>query len=164
MLYEFIKSPNFWKGRRGFKPEAIVIHITEGTASSTIDWFTRIESQVSSHYLITRSGKVYQFVKEEDTAWHAGKVVQASWKLLKQGVNPNLYTIGIELEGFDDQKPTFIQALMTSAIISIICQKWKIPLDDQHIIPHRWIRRDKKCPGKGIDVKALVYLAKIIKN
>ncbi|RLG70037.1 MAG: N-acetylmuramoyl-L-alanine amidase, partial [Candidatus Iainarchaeum archaeon] len=103
MFYEFIKSPNFWKGRRGFKPEAIVIHITEGTASSTIDWFTRIESQVSSHYLIDRSGKVYQFVKEEDTAWHAGKVVQASWKLLKQGVNPNFYTIGIELEGFDDQ-------------------------------------------------------------
>lgn len=53
--------------------------------------------QVSAHVLIERDGKVTQFVSFDARAWHAGA---SSY----QGVdNCNDYSIGIELEGTDDQ-------------------------------------------------------------
>nr|WP_072774986.1 N-acetylmuramoyl-L-alanine amidase [Desulfitobacterium chlororespirans] len=30
-------------------------------------------SQVSSHYLVLKDGRILQLVKDEDTAWHAGQ-------------------------------------------------------------------------------------------
>lgn len=53
--------------------------------------------QVSAHVLIERDGEVTQFVSFDARAWHAGA---SSY----QGVdNCNDYSIGIELEGTDDQ-------------------------------------------------------------
>jgi len=162
MIYEFIKTENYEKGRKGFKPRAIVIHITEGSASACTDWFLRQESQVSTHYLVTRKGKIIQFVEEKNTAWHAGRVFRPRWKLLRKGINPNYYTIGIELEGFDDQEPTFIQTIVTAVLIAVIAERWKIPLDENHVIGHNQINAKKKCPGKGINPSALAWLAKVI--
>jgi N-acetylmuramoyl-L-alanine amidase len=34
-----IPSPNYTKGRAGYKPVAIVIHIMEGTLNGTDSWF-----------------------------------------------------------------------------------------------------------------------------
>lgn len=162
MIYEFIKTGNYWEGRGGLTPEAIVIHITDGPASACIDWFLRPESQVSAHYLVTRKGRVYQFVKERDSAWHAGRVVKPRWRLLREGVNPNYYTIGIEMEGWDEEKPTFIQTVVTAILIGVIAKRWKIPLDKDHVIGHNQIDRRKACPGRNIDPSALAWLAKII--
>ncbi len=51
--------------------------------------------EVSAHCLITRSGRVKQYVSFLDRAWHAGR---SSY----QGItNCNDYSIGIELEGSD---------------------------------------------------------------
>src|SRR5258708_18197834 len=41
-------------------------------------------------------------MKEEDTAFHAGVLVNPTWTLLRPGVNPNSYTIGVEHEGKPD--------------------------------------------------------------
>ncbi len=164
MIYEFIKTENYWVGRGKYRPEAIVIHITCGPASACIDWFLRQESQVSAHYLVCRNGKIVQFVREEDTAWHAGKVVNPTWRLLREGVNPNLYTIGIEMEGWEDQKPTFIQTIVCAVLIGVIAKRWGIPLDKDHVIGHREIDARKNCPGKNISPSALAWLAKVIRK
>ena len=68
-----------------------------------LDWslhpyFKEIEGMcVSAHLLILRSGEVIQFVNFNDRAWHAGRS-----QYLGQ-VECNDYSIGIELEGSDDQ-------------------------------------------------------------
>ena len=93
-------APNFWSGRKGFRPEAVVIHIMEGTLPGTDSWFASSSSQVSAHYGVGKSGEIHQYVKEGDTAWHAGRVDRPTWKLLKPDINPNLYTIGVEQEGY----------------------------------------------------------------
>ena len=93
------KSPNFWVGRKGYRPEAIVIHIMDGTLIGTDSWFANHTSQVSAHYGIGKSGEIHQYVQENDTAWHAGRVDAPVWKLIRPNLNPNLYTIGIEHEG-----------------------------------------------------------------
>ncbi len=87
------ESPNKQIGRRGFKPEAIVIHITQGNFSGANSWLRNPKSQVSCHFLTKRDGYIEQIVAVENTAWHAGIVKNAKWSLLKDGVNPNLYTI-----------------------------------------------------------------------
>lgn len=142
-------SPNFWQGRRGQKPEAVVIHIMDGTLAGTDSWFANKSSQVSAHYGIGRGGQVHQYVKEEDTAWHAGVVKSPSWNLLKPKVNPNLYTIGIEHEGRPGDAWTEEMKNASAKLIREICQRWKIPTDREHVIGHYQIDgiRRPNCPA-----------------
>src|SRR6188768_4251114 len=95
----WIPSPNKTSGRSGQRPESIVIHIMEGTLAGTDSWFKSTSSKVSAHYGIGQNGVVHQYVAEGDTAWHAGRTHNCTWKGKRAGVNPNANTIGIEHEG-----------------------------------------------------------------
>lgn len=141
-------SPNFAKGRTTFKPEAVVIHIMEGTLEGTDTWFATFTSQVSAHYGIGKKGDVHQYVKEADTAWHAGRVDNPTWDLVKAGINPNLYTIGIEHEGKAGDAWTEAMKKASAALIKEICTRWSIPIDRDHIIGHYQIFSVKaNCPA-----------------
>ena len=59
--------------------------------------------EVSAHLLIERSGHIVQFVPFDQRAWHAG---QSSFEGRD---NCNDYSIGIELEGTDDEAYTEAQ-------------------------------------------------------
>lgn len=142
-------SPNFWTGRKGYAPELIVIHIMDGTLSGTDSWFANIASQVSAHYGIGKNGEIHQYVKEEDSAWHAGRIDAPDAKLVKQNVNPNLYTIGIEHEGSSKDVWTEEMKQASAALIQEICQRFKIPIDREHIIGHYQIYSKKPdCPSR----------------
>src|ERR1700744_1078539 len=100
-------SPNYSRGRSGYRPEAIVIHVMDGTLTGTDSWFANPQSSVSAHYGIGKNGEIHNYVAEENTAWHAGRINAPSWKRIKQMangnyINPNYYTIGIEHEGTTD--------------------------------------------------------------
>jgi len=154
-------SSNFWAGRKGYKPEAIVIHIMDGTLAGTDSWFNDPASQVSAHYGIGKNGEVHQYVKEEDTAWHAGRIDMPTWKLIKLGINPNVYTIGIEHEGRPDDVWTDAMKQASASLIREICQRWQIPVDRDHIIGHFEIYSKKpKCPATNkMIINELVALA-----
>lgn len=67
-------------------------------------FFTEIASlQVSAHFLIERDGSLTQFVSCLDRAWHAG-VSQFEGR-----DNCNDFSLGVELEGTDDQPYTDAQ-------------------------------------------------------
>lgn len=155
------ESPNKQIGRGKFKPDAIVIHITQGNFGGAKSWLTNPKSQVSAHFLTRRDGYVEQLVKVENTAWHAGLVVKPIWKFLKPGVNPNLYTIGIENEGFVDIPPTGNQIWALARLVRNLCLNYKIPIDVDHVIPHFWIRGDKTCPGPYFDLNKIIWLANL---
>ncbi|WP_459704380.1 1,6-anhydro-N-acetylmuramyl-L-alanine amidase AmpD [Stutzerimonas marianensis] len=62
------------------------------------DFFREIANlQVSAHFMIERDGAITQFVSCLDRAWHAGVSCFAS----REGCND--FSIGVELEGTDDQ-------------------------------------------------------------
>jgi N-acetylmuramoyl-L-alanine amidase len=168
MNITFIKSPHFNTGRKGYKPIAIVIHMMEGTMDGTDSWFQDLRAvpPVSAHYGIGKTGELHQYVCQEDTAWHAGIVTSPSWKLIKifdankqTYIDPNLYTFGIEHEGFEETDWTDATYQTSSQVIAGLAKKWNIPLDRDHVIGHHEIYSQKTCPGKKVDLDKLVSLA-----
>ncbi|WP_018616624.1 N-acetylmuramoyl-L-alanine amidase [Segetibacter koreensis] len=157
-------SPNHTSGRKKYRPEAVVIHIMEGTLSGTDSWFRDPHSKVSAHYGIGKNGEIHQYVPEMNTAWHAGRVNAPSWPLIKSAgnglyINPNYYTIGIEHEGKEDSEWNEEMYLASSGLIKDICTNWSIPLDRLHVIGHHEIYSLKTCPGTKVDINKLIRLA-----
>jgi N-acetylmuramoyl-L-alanine amidase len=85
-------SPNFGPRRDDLKPCLVVLHYTN--MARCADALARLcdpEAEVSSHYLISETGHVWQMVEEDQRAWHAGA---GQWR----GVaDINSRSIGIEL-------------------------------------------------------------------
>ena len=161
MEVEWIPSPNKTVGRRGYRPEAIVIHIMEGSLAGTDSWFRSRASNVSAHYGIGKGGEIHQYVREVDAAWHAGrKTSDATWQLLKPNMNPNYYTVGIEHEGFGDDRWPAAMYEASAALIKEISHRWDIPIDRKHIIGHREINTNKTCPGSQVSIRKLLRMVK----
>lgn len=81
-------------GRDGYL--YIIIHTTEGTAQSALDWFKNPSSGASAHYIIKGDGTIWEVVNDADTAYHAGNYTY------------NRNALGIELEGWSDGNPNFL--------------------------------------------------------
>lgn len=96
--------------------------------------------KVSSHFFITRSGAIWQFVSCDDRAWHAGA---SSWQGRERC---NDYSIGIELEGLEGLP--FEAAQYTSLAQVCQCIRNHYPIRQmaghEHIAPGR-----KQDPGSG---------------
>ena len=101
--------------------------------------------QVSSHLLIDRSGKVYQFVSFDKRAWHAG---ESSF----QGKNNcNDFSIGIELEGSDNDDYTKMQYDSLARIIGVLI-KFYPTINARNIVAHSDIAPNRKTdPGPAFD-------------
>ena len=92
---------HLWEKRKGGEVDTIVIHYMSAVNVDKdnpydIGKLLKIfrDFGVSSHYLITRRGKVYRFVPEDAKAWHAGPSVMPAPDD-RTGVNE--FSIGIEL-------------------------------------------------------------------
>lgn len=150
MQVKWVPSPNFNQGRKGKKIIAIVNHITAGSYPGCLNWLCNPKAQASAHYLVTKSGEIYQLVKDEDTAWHAGRAVKPAWRLY-DGTNPNLVTIGIEHEGQPRDTMPDAQYQATLWLHRELVRRYGIPVDRDHIIGHCVIDTVSRanCPGPG---------------
>jgi len=118
--------------------------------------FRNPNTQKSAHYGISCVGKIHQYVDENDTAFHAGIVINPTWPLLKPRVNPNFYTIGIEHEGRPDDVWPEAQLEGSATLIGQIAARWSIPVDESHVIQHHQIRASKTCPGNWLKLRDLL--------
>lgn len=164
MNIELVASPNYRKGRSGYKPEIVVLHIMAGSLSGTDAWFKNSGSQVSSHYGIGENGEIHQYVDESDTAWANGRVSGATSKIVNKhaGINPNLFSISIEHEGSDLSKQPFSEIKASAELVADICKRNNIPMDRDHIIGHYEIFAGKpNCPAtdKGV-IQKIIDMAK----
>lgn len=141
-------SPNYSAGRNGKKIIAIVNHITAGLMPGTLSWLQNPAAKASAHYLVTKTGIIYQLVSDDNTAWHAGAVNKPNWSLY-DGSNPNRYTIGIEHECLSGEELTEKQYQATLWLQKQLAQNHSIPIDTDHIIGHYRIDSVNRpnCPG-----------------
>lgn len=161
-MYEirWVGSPNYSPGRNGRKIIAIVDHITAGLMPGTLTWMQNPLAKASAHYLVTRKGEIYQLVREEDTAYHAGVVNKPNWALY-DGSNPNYYTIGIEHEGYKNQggdgSLTEAQYKATLWLHKRLIAKWGLMVTLDHIIGHCRIDSVNRslCPGVNFPWKEI---------
>ncbi len=117
------------------------------------EYFEQIKDlQVSAHCFISRGGHLTQFVSFKDRAWHAGN---SNW----QGVeNCNDFSIGIEMEGTDDD-PYEDQQYQQLARLVISLRKQYPELLEQSICAHSDIAPDRKTdPGPYFDWNKLTTL------
>lgn len=148
MEIKFKASPNYKTGRKGRKIIAIVDHITAGSYPGCLTWLQNPDSKASAHYLITRAGEIFQLVREQDTAYHAGGVNKPNWSLY-DGTNPNYYTLGIEHECISGGELTEAQYQATLWLHKQLVEKYNLPIDSNHIIGHYRIDSVNRpnCPG-----------------
>lgn len=157
-MITYSPSPNFYE-RNGYKPELIVIHCTDGNFPGDKEWLISPKSQVSAHFLIAPNGETYQLVDPKKAAWHAGRVDKPTAKLKKNFVgsyvNPNLYSIGIEVSLRPPQEMPVEQRGTLVDLVRTLAKEYSIPLDRDHVVGHREIYSLKTCPGT-IDVDSIV--------
>jgi len=138
-------STNYTKGRLGNDVVKIVVHWIVGRLESADATFQNPARNASAHYGVGDED-VHQYVKDEDTAWHCGDWL---W---------NLKTIGIEHEG-GPNLPISEKTYESSAkLIKSLSDKFSIPLDKEHIVPHSHFV-PTACPG-NLDIDKLISLAK----
>ena len=147
---------------------AVVIHIIYGSRIGADATFLDNALAVprSAHYSVGVDGSVHQYVKECDTAFHAGVIVKPAWKGLRKSaageyVNPNVYTIGIEHEGTPEEEWTDAMYASSAAVLRGISSRYPALriLTRDNVITHREIRADKTCPGFKVDMDRLIDLA-----
>ena len=98
--------------------------------------------RVSAHFLIRRDGQIIQFVSARNRAWHAGVSVFCE----KERCND--FSIGIELEGTDDQVfelPQY-EALAALTVALQVAYPLRNVAGHEHIAPDR-----KTDPGPFFD-------------
>ncbi len=136
-----IPMPNtWWEGFRPWKIEpisALVLHHTsQATDEECIELFLKPESRVSSHFLVGRDGRLYQFVSLEHRAWHAGP------SLLHGRLALNRTSVGVEITG-DGNKYPFTKEQIESVVrlVGVLTAMYDIPAPwiagHQHIAPDR---------------------------
>jgi AmpD protein len=101
-------------------------------------FYTEIKHlRVSSHLLITREGRIIQFVPFTLRAWHAGK----SYFKGREGCND--FSIGIELEGTNDLPYEKIQYVQLARIIKLLQENYPAMTRD-HMVGHSDIAPGRK--------------------
>ena len=121
---------NYTESRREptYDINTIVIHVTQGSWSSAINYFASTSNTGASAQYTVRSsdGFIGQSVHEPDVAWHAGW-----WPT-------NTHSIGIEHEGYINQPGWFTNAMYRSSarLSAYLAVKYDIPINRKHIIGH----------------------------
>jgi len=154
-----IYSPNFDTKKRLKKTiKVLVIHYT-GMQSEveSVNKLCNPKSKVSSHFLISKSGKIYRLVDDNRIAWHAGKSCWGKYK------NLNKNSIGIELVnkghkfGYKNFKKKQISSLVK--ICKSLIKKYKIKkkyiVGHSDIAPLRKIDPGEKFPWKELANKKI---------
>ena len=129
-----------WIGTVNFnlrKPNFIIIHHTaQDSVQQTIKTFTKIETQVSSHYVISDDGKVVQMLNDYLRAWHAGN---GSWG---KNTDINSTSIGIEMDNNGSEAFSELQINSLLALLTKLKKDYNIPT--QNIIGHADIAPTRK--------------------
>lgn len=118
---------NFTKSHRSPKQiSRIVVHVTEGSFDGSVKWLKSPQAHASSHFVVSRAGKVVQLVHLSDIAWHAGNMTT------------NLQSVGIEHEGFTygPEGFTTAQYRASARLAAWIARRALMPIDRAHFIGH----------------------------
>ena len=132
--------------------KAIVIHWTEAPKQDpkvTIDYWSSENRIGNAHFVIGIDGKIYQAIPENEQARHAGNnegiYKNKATELFGDGINPNVYSLGIEMEPLTSNGD-FSPETYSSAVnlASSLCNKYSLN-PETSLIRHYDVT-GKNCP------------------
>ena len=164
-LINKFKSPNYNK-RESKKIKYLIIHYTAlKNCSESLKYLCNKSKKVSSHYLISQQGDIYNLVSEKMRAWHAGI---SYWK---NETDINSTSIGIELDYSPNHKNNIFKKKMIESLINLIkALKKKYNIHNNNILghsdisPYRKSDPGPKFPWKKLAKFDLVYFPATKKN
>ncbi len=126
-----------------FSGDAIIGLFTNTLDFSAHPYYeTLCDLKVSAHFLIRRGGELIQFVPCAKRAWHAGV---SSWRGRERC---NDFSVGVELEGTEDQVFTEQQYLRLAELAAAL--HYRYPITD--IVGHADVAPGRKTdPGPSFD-------------
>ncbi len=130
---------------------AVVIHATAGRAPGDLGWLRKGGDErrpVSCHYYIDKAGAISQLVKDEDTAWHAGR---SRWTIDGRVVeNLNPVSIGIELENNNSGREPYPEPQLAAAVAltRALAERYAIP--SAQVVRHLDISPGRKTDPAGL--------------
>ena len=129
-----------------FEPESVKKFFKNELDFESHDFFYTIKDlKVSSHFVIDRTGKIYQFVSVYDRAWHAGV------SSFKSQDNCNDFSLGIELIGSDNTPFEDNQYDALNKLIETLCSSFP-KIKKENIVGHSEIAPGRKTdPGPFFD-------------
>lgn len=158
-----LPSPNVDERPAGVLPDLIIVHgislppgeyggswidqlFTNRLPADGHPYFKQIEGmKVSSHLLIRRDGEIVQYVPFYRRAWHAGV---SSYQGRERC---NDFSIGIELEGMDDQPYEVAQYQQLAKVITSLWRHYP-SLSSRHVVGHSDVAPGRKTdPGDSFD-------------
>lgn len=101
------RSPNH--DPRNARVSLLVLHATVGGLASSLAWLCSPASRVSTHYVISKTGTIYQLVPDALAAWHAGR------SLWHGQTDINERSIGVELENLNTGRDPYPPLQLASA-------------------------------------------------
>lgn len=129
---------HFEQGRKDQRIQLIVMHSTEGTNS--LRWLRQDSMPaVSCHVLVARNGMRYRIVRDDDTAWHAGRSSVSIYTPSAE-VNVNHVSLGLELEHKTGFHRAYPEAQVVSAVEQVVewfgAHGW-LPIVGHGTVDHR---------------------------
>jgi len=155
------KSSNYNLRKKNTLIKYIIIHYTAMRSyNEALDHLCSKESQVSSHFLINKDGKIYNLVDLKFRAWHAGE----SFWLKDKDINS--YSIGIEIDNsghlLDFEQYKKHQKISLIKLLIFLKKKFNINkhsiLGHSDIAPYRKIDPGEKFPWITLQRNNLVFL------
>lgn len=162
-----VESPNRDSRPEGDSIDLVVIHgislppgefgtdDIERLFTNTLDpnihpFFREIKDlRVSAHLLIRRDGELVQFVPFHERAWHAGE------SCFEGREQCNDFSIGIELEGTDEQPYETVQIERLAKVIRALCETYP-GLTPERVVGHSDVSPGRKTdPGPYFDWEGL---------
>ena len=158
-------SPNFSARPVGTVVDLVVIHsislppgryggdAIERLFTNSLDltahpYFEQLRGlRVSAHFVVRRDGQAVQHVSCDERAWHAGA---SQWR---GRTHCNDFSIGIELEGLEDEPFEPAQYETLARLLACIAARYRLDgiAGHEHVAPGR-----KRDPGRAFDWQGLI--------
>ena len=155
-----VPSP-YNSSRNNAGPEALVLHIMDGTLAGCDSWFLNNPYQVSAHLGTDLNGtEVHQYVGFDRAAHANGAIEGDGWnlKLIRENnySNPNTWSISLEMQGTGPAEPTPSQFEKAAQIAAWLFRNvffksgaTGVAIDRDHILKHSDVSPQSRvnCPG-----------------
>ena len=152
--------------RGGRQVRFIVNHVAVGNGS-LYGWFLS-QGSLSTHYWISRTGVIEQYVPDTGAAYGQGIVSAGSDfppEYPGDGPDYNRMALSIEREGYPTDEPTAVQWAAIVALNRWLAYAHNVPVDGDHIVGH--YRSDHinrgGCPSSPA-YGAAAYLARLVQD